>query len=259
MFRYKKFLPYVLSLLIVCVIVLAKIPPLSDLNSRVVDSSALVLRIITFPLREIKKLLTYHSTYNRYLILAKETAALKAKLIKMEELEVQNARLNRLLAFKNHSPDTFLPAKVISRDPTNWSSSIIIDKGKNNGVEVNMCVVTEAGLVGKVIEAGSSTAKVMLINDPNSSVASLVQRSREQGITSGMLTGNCILHFLPAKSDIQIGDIIITSGLGGIYPKGFIIGQVTAVEQDPSGLYKNCLVKPQERLSSLEEVLVLMQ
>lgn len=259
MIRYKKFLPYLLSLVIVAAFVLFKIRPFSNLQSGVVETSSPVLRIITFPVKEFKKILTYHTTYNRYGRLNQEVSALKSRLIKMEELEAENERLNKLLSFKRDSQYALLSAKVLSRDPANWSSSIIIDKGKNSGVRVNMCVVTEAGLAGKVIEAGNTTSKVMLINDPNSSVASLVQRSREQGITSGTITGNCILHFLPAKSDIQIGDVIITSGLGGVYPKGLIIGQVAAVEEDPSGLYKNCLVRPQAKLSSLEEVLVLLQ
>ena len=126
------------------------------------------------------------------------------------------------------------------------------------GIQPNMVVVTEAGLVGKVVEVGNFTSKVLLINDTTSSVASLIQRSREQGVTSGTITGGCIMHFLPANSDAQVSDIVITSGLGEVYPKGLVIGKVVKVYKDPGGLSKICQVKPAVNLSTLEEVLVVI-
>lgn len=257
--RYKKIIPYLAVLGIAAIFLLVKFAFLSPVKTNLVDASRLPLQIINFPFQEAKKILTYHFTYQQNLILKSENAVLKNKLVEMEELRQENERLKKLFNFKRDSVSSLMVAKVIGRDPTNWSSSVIVDKGKNQGIQTNWCVVTEAGLVGKVAEVGVATAKIMLINDPNSSVASLIQRSREQGITSGTITGQCRLHFLPANSDVQVSDIIITSGLGGIYPKGLVVGKVIEVENDGGGLSKSCRVKPAVNLSSLEEVLIIIR
>lgn len=257
MTRYKKILPYFLVFAIAIIFLLVRIPFISSSQTRTVDSSKLILKILNFPFQEIKKILSYHSTYNRNLILKSENLSLKNKLVELEELRQENDRLKKLLNFKREAAASLVVAKIVSRDPSNWSSSVIIDKGSNYGIQENMCVVTELGLVGKVAEVGDSTSKIILINDPNSGVAALVQRSREQGIVSGTITGQLRFHFLPLNSDVKVSDMVITSGLGGIYPKGLIVGKVTEIGEEADGLSKSCLVKPAVRLSGIEEVLII--
>ncbi|MDP3143672.1 MAG: rod shape-determining protein MreC [Candidatus Omnitrophota bacterium] len=222
-----------------------------------VDNSKPFIKIFNFPFVEFKKLLLYHATYTQNVILKAENSRTKNRMVEIEELRTENERLRRLFNFKRDSGLSLIVAKVIAKDPSNWTSSLIIDKGRDNGIQPGMCVVTEAGLAGKILEAGSTTSKVMLINDSNSSVSSLIQRSREYGVTSGTITGQLRLHFLPLNSDVKTADIIITSGMGGIYPKGLVIGKVAEVDNDIEGLSKSCIVKPAVRLASLEEVLII--
>jgi rod shape-determining protein MreC len=255
--RYKKIIPYALVLGVAIIFLLVRFAFLSSAKTNLVDLSSLPLKIINFPIQELKKILSYHFTYNQNLILRSENAALMNKLVELEEFRQENERLKNLFNFKRDSNYSFIVARVIGRDPTNWSSSVIIDRGQRHGIQANMCCVTEAGVVGKVLEAGEVTSKVMLINDPNSSVASLIQRSREQGIISGTITGQCRLHFLPGNSDVKASDIIITSGLGGVYPKGLVIGRVVEIEDETGGLSRSCRVKPAANLSGLEEILIM--
>lgn len=257
MTRYKRIIPYLLVLGIAFIFLLARLPFIFSLKVGTVDNSKPFIRILNFPFAEFKKLLLYHATYTQNILLQAENANMKNRLVMIEELKTENERLRRLFNFKRDLGFSLIVAKVIAKDPSNWSSSLIIDKGKDDDIEPEMCVVTEAGLAGKILEVGSTTSKVMLINDPNSSVSSLIQRSREHGVTSGTITGQLRLHFLPLNSDVKPADIIITSGLGGIYPKGLVIGKVMEVDNDMEGLSKSCIVKPAVRLASLEEVLII--
>lgn len=259
MLRYKRLLPYLSVISLAIVLLLARFPVVSSLKKPTVDGSKIFLKILNYPFQELKKILFYHSAYNQNLALREESAQLKNKLVELEELRQENDRLKKLFNFKHDSNFTLIVSQVIGRDSVNWLASLIIDKGKENGVQNGMCVITDAGLVGKIVEVGSFYSKVMLINDPNSSVSSLIQRSREQGITSGTVTGELRLHFLPVNSDVKVGDLAITSGLGGVYPKGLVVGKVTEVGEEADGLSKSCLLVPAVKLSRLEEVLIMVR
>jgi len=255
--RYKKILPLILTLAIAVILLVAKFPIFSRAKTPLVDSVSLGLKILNFPFQEIKKLVFYHSNYNRSLLLKSENARLTNQMVELDELRQENDRLKSLFSFKSGSDYSLVVAQVIGKDSSNWSSSVIVDKGRNSGVESGRCVVTDAGLAGKVVEVGNATSKIMLISDPNSSVAALIQRSREQGIVSGTITGQLRLHFLAVDSDIKAGDTVITSGLGGIYPKGLVVGRIIEIGVDKGGLSKSCLVVPTVKLSKLEEVLIM--
>jgi rod shape-determining protein MreC len=121
-----------------------------------------------------------------------------------------------------------------------------------------MPVVSPQGLVGSIIECAENTSKVLLINDPNQGVSSIVQRSRQEGLVSGTLGTNLIMRYLPDDAQIIVGDVVVTSDLSQVYPKGLLVGRVVNIGREFSGLNRYALVKPVVDLSNLEEVLVII-
>ncbi len=200
--------------------------------------------------------------YHRNMVLAEklqnDIALLRWKLFDLRELVQENTRLNELLNFKQKSPLRLLATRVIGRSPDSWSSSVIIDKGRHNGIKPGMAVVSFKGLVGSIIESAQNTAKVLLINDPNQGISSIVQRSRQEGLVSGTLGTNLIMRYLPDDADIVIGDIVVTSALSQVYPKGLLVGRIVNIGREFSGLNRYAVVKPAVDLSNVEELLVII-
>ncbi len=190
--------------------------------------------------------------------LRNEADALRWRLFDLREISQENARLNNLLNFKQRSPLRLVAAKVIGRSPDSWSSSVLIDRGRENGIKPGMVVVSPQGLVGSIIESADNTSKVLLINDPNQGVSSIVQRSRQEGLVSGTLGTNLIMRYLPEEAQIVVGDIIVTSELSRVYPKGLLVGRVVNLGREFSGLNRYALVKPLVDLANIEEVLVII-
>lgn len=217
------------------------------------------LAIVASLRRQMSAIIFYHRNFIQNESLKKEIDALKSKLNSLENIYLENARLANLISFKRQSPYQTIAARVIGRSADSWSSNIIIDKGKRQGIKKQMAVVTDLGLVGRVIEAQESVSRVLLICDPNLGVSCLVQRSRQEGLVSGTLGTNLIMRYLPKQADIKLNDVIITSGLNGTYPKAVLIGTVTAIGREFSGLSSYAIIKPAVNLSSIEEVLVIIQ
>jgi rod shape-determining protein MreC len=185
--------------------------------------------------------------------------ALKAQNSQLKEIFLEKERLEDLLAFKQAIGFKTVWANVISRDPSNWRHSIIIDKGIKSGVRKGMFLISQQGLVGRVLEADRVASKAILLTDPNFRVAAVCQRSREQMIVVGGGRGLCSLKYLADTADVQVNDIIVTSGLGGFCPKGILIGEVASVRKSDNGLTLEALMAPSVRLSKVEEVLVLVE
>lgn len=175
----------------------------------------------------------------------------------LDELRQENERLKKLLALKQGSLFLTVAAEVIAGFPDNWSRGVMIDKGLRAGIKVGNAVIGESGLAGRVVEVSLQTAKVMLLNDPDSSVSAFLQRTREEGLISGNIAGTLQMRYLDKDSDVAIGDVILTSGLTRNYPPGLLIGRVIGINDDPHGLDKRCLVEPFVNLKSIEEVLVI--
>jgi rod shape-determining protein MreC len=133
----------------------------------------------------------------------------------------------------------------------------LVNKGEKDGVAKDMAVVTSEGVVGRVIEVSLHTAKVLLMTDPNSAMDVIVQRSRTQGIMEGKVEEVCVLKYVQKNEDVQVGDKVITSGLGGIFPKGLMTGTVTKVERKRPGIFQYIEITPSVDFSRLEEVLIL--
>ena len=147
---------------------------------------------------------------------------------------------------------------MIGRSIDSWSSGVIIDKGRYNGIRPGMVVISPQGLVGSIVESTQDTSKILLINDPNQGISSIVQRSRQEGLVSGTLGANLIMRYLPDDAQIAIGDVIVTSELSRIYPKGLLVGRVVNIGREFSGLNRYALVKPVVDLANIEEVLVII-
>jgi rod shape-determining protein MreC len=174
------------------------------------------------------------------------------------EFERENERLRRLLELKRHSTYRSIAALVIGRSPTNWFNTIVLDKGSEAGVAVNMPVITPEGLVGRVNRIGRNSSQVLLITDPESEIGVLLERTRIQGVIQGRKR-DLVLKYLPLTSDVRAGDLVITSGLEkGLFPKGLTIGRVKRVgTPQPQDLYLEIVITPEADLSRLEEVLIL--
>ena len=155
-------------------------------------------------------------------------------------------------------PDVIISAQIIGKDATSWFRSILLDKGTKDGVKVNQPVVTHQGLVGKIVRTTPSTALVELITDKNSRVAALIQKNRAEAILYGQSSSPiCVLEFLERDVDIQAGDYVISSGMGGIFPKGLILGIISKIGKKSYGLFQYAEVTPLVPFSMLEEVLIL--
>lgn len=185
--------------------------------------------------------------------------ALKSENAKMKEIFLENKRLQELLSFKGATSFKTLRADIISKDPTNWRHSIIINKGAASGVKKNMFVISPQGLAGRVCQTGRNLSKAILLTDPDFKVAAICQRSREQMIVLGSARNACVMKYLTQDADIEKGDTIVTSGLGGFCPKGILIGEVVSVRKSADGLTAEAYLEPSVRLRRLEEVLVLTE
>jgi len=175
----------------------------------------------------------------------------------LQEAAEENTRLHALLEFRPSPPLISSAARVIGRDPSRWYQSIVIDRGRNDGPVPDLGVYVPSGVVGTVVKVFPSTSVVLLISDRRSAVPVVVQRTREQGIVEGTVGNRLRLKYLPPSSDIRTGDLILTSGLTDLFPKGLTVGTVSRVERRDADLYPDVEVIPAADLSHLEEVLVI--
>jgi rod shape-determining protein MreC len=188
-----------------------------------------------------------------------ENERLNAEVARLRENEIRLQQLSQLLQVKEANPEQqFLAANVFAREPSNVKEMVAIDRGKRDGVREGMVVVTEGGsLVGRVTSVYDDYAWVTLITDPDSAVSAMIQESRAQGVVSGSYSRRLTMEFLPQAAVVQEGDVVLTSGIGGGFPPGIIIGRVSAVQSSPQEIFKDVTVEPLASLSRLETVLVL--
>ncbi|MBU4376973.1 MAG: rod shape-determining protein MreC [Candidatus Omnitrophica bacterium] len=230
-------------------------PILVRLKMNLANIARLPLKMVSASVNSISKISKFFYLDNEKTELKRKVFSLERKLIELREVSIENKRLKDLLSLKSQVAKNSVAAAVIGRDPNNWASVIFIDKGRNNGIVKDMAVVSSQGLVGRVREVGKNLSKVLLINDVDSKVAGLLQRSREQGLLVGTPEGRCKIIYLSLEADINKNDVVITSGSGSIYPKGMLIGEVVSVAKEKGTLYKYAVVKPYAELSKLEEVI----
>ncbi len=189
--------------------------------------------------------------------LRQEVGTLTRRLEQLEEQALETQRLQRLLALRQVPQVESLTARVEGKDATNWFRTILVDRGSLDGVRRNQPVVAPDGLVGRVVEVTPASAKVQLLTDPVSAVGGLIQRTRVTGIISGNLGAGTRVRYLPLLADVAVGDLVVTSGMGGVFPKGIPIGRISAVERRSGALFQEAWLQPTVDLSRLEEVLIL--
>src|SRR5437773_6313431 len=181
---------------------------------------------------------------------------LEQQVARLNEAELENARLRHLLDFRETLQGDLLTARVIGRDATGLARTLVIDRGESAGVARGAAALAPAGIVGQVFLVSRHAARVLLVTDHNSGVDALVQRTRARGIVQGTVDAGCVLNYVKRTEDVQVGDTLVTSGLDGIFPKGLPIGRVTTIDKRGQGLFQSAEVTPDLDPERLEEVLV---
>jgi rod shape-determining protein MreC len=183
-----------------------------------------------------------------------ENEVLRQQVRALTEAGNENVRLTHLLKLTEHTGFKTIGARVIGRDAGNWWKSIQIDRGSNDGLRENLAVLNADGLIGKVVNVSRGEARVLLVIDPNCKVSALLQDSREPGVVAGNQ-----MTYVDRNAKIKPGEPVITSGLGGIFPKGILIGTVVKAELNRQGMYQDIEIKPAVDFRRLEEVVVILQ
>lgn len=176
----------------------------------------------------------------------------------LREQALAGERLERLLGFRGQVGSRSIAANVIGRDVAKWFGTVQVDRGTRDGVQRNAPVVTADGVVGRVIEVTPTAARVLLIADSRSAVGVVVQRMRDLGVVEGRNERVLHLKYLSRTSDVQPGDVVVTSGQGGVFPKGLTVGRITRVVREEGELLLEAEVEPAASLDRLEEVLILL-
>lgn len=174
----------------------------------------------------------------------------------VNELMIENERLRAVIGFQKQHPRNSIVVQVIARDVSPSSSTVVINKGSAAGIEKDMAVITPDGIVGKVQAVANNSARVILLTDPANTIAVRVERNREEGLLEGKLAG-CAMKYVSYYADVQEGDLLVSSGLDGIYPKGLPVAVVTKVTKHEASPFQSVLARPIVSFSRLEEALVL--
>lgn len=194
-----------------------------------------------------------------------ENDRLRRQVGLLQEAAAENLTLRQQLKFKEQSGLHLIGARVIGRDAGNWWKTIQLDRGSQDGVRVDVPVLSADGLVGKTIAVTRGESRVLLLLDPNCKVGALLKGSRETGVVSGMDEGfttrpRCQMTYVAQDVAVRAGEAVISSGLGGVFPKGIPLGKVVSAQAHPqSGLYQEVVVEPAVDFRRLEEVLVLVE
>lgn len=191
--------------------------------------------------------------------LLEEKHRLENELVRYREGYLESLRLQKILKIRE-IPDT-LPvlADVIDREQSPVFRSILINKGTAHGLKVGLPVLSDQGIAGRITECSWHVSRVMLVVDENSKIPALLQQGRAQGILQGAGATGCRLKYIPIKEEVAAGDMVVSSGLGGIFPKGIILGVVTVADKREGGLFQSVLVQPSVDFSKLEQAVVLIE
>ena len=191
-----------------------------------------------------------------------ENTALKQELqslqirLQAERAEAQRTdNLRQLLELRERAGLDTTAAEVIAAAASPEFRTVTIDKGSSHGLQTDMAVISPAGVVGRVILPGGRASKVQLLVDRNAAAGALIERTRVQGVVIGFGDGSLRMQYVPGTSDVKTGDLVVTSGIDGIYPKGFVIGTIDHADRG-AGAYHEIIVRPAVDFSRLEEVLI---
>ncbi len=190
--------------------------------------------------------------------LRREVERLRREIQESRERVAAAMRLERLLEFREHAGHRMIAAVVIGHDASGLYRTVLIDRGSADGVEHQQAVLAPDGIVGRVIKVFPSSALVLLVTDRSSGIDAIVQRTRDQGVVQGRGGSACELKYLDRSAEVEVGDFVVSSGMGGRFPKGVLIGQVSGVNRG-GDLFQSVDVRPTAGLERLEEVWVVTE
>jgi rod shape-determining protein MreC len=194
----------------------------------------------------------------RNLELEAEVSRLQAEIIDLKQQISETQILSALVEFARIHPDNrYVAAAVIGQDPSPFVKYVIINRGSDADLRRGMPVVTQQGLAGRVAAITASAARVQLITDPASSVNVRMEPSGAQAVLLGSFTGDLSVEMIPQSASVQIGDLVLTSGLGGNYPPDILVGQITSVRRRETELFQRAVVQPVVDFSKLEIILII--
>ncbi len=197
-------------------------------------------------------------THQDNIALLEENRKLLNSIAGLRETQQENIRFHKLLKFEEKFNLQSVVARVIAKDISSEFRSIRINRGESSGIRQNMAVVTDEGIVGRVLRTTRNTSDIVTVLDLLSAVDAIVERSRARGIVEGLTDDTCQMKYTLRTDDIQPGDNLISSGLGGIFAKGMTVGTVSKVNRKPFGITQDVEVKPSVDFTKLEEVLVVL-
>ncbi len=263
--RYHLFILIILLLLLALVLM-----SLRAKEKKGVEFFDALLMEVCSPLQKASTLVikTVQETFQRYVFLVnleKENRMLKQRVNelqaenhRMEEIRLANERLKQLLQFRGENSLSMIGAEVIGQDPSSWFKSVTVDKGERDGVKKGMAVISPVGVIGQILKTAPHYATVLLITDYNSAVDSIVQRTRAKAIVEGKGENRCELKYLLRTDEVAVGDAVVTSGLGGNFPKGLMVGEVKNVDKKGHGVFQHAELAPSVDMTQLEEVFIIM-
>jgi len=231
------------------------------LRKMVLEAAAPVEDTINISLQNL------HDVWKRYLFLVgledenrrlrKQNADLTEQLNRYREGSLEAMRLQKLLDLREGFPLRTVAARVIDRNRSSLFKTLLINKGTADGLRVGLAVLSDQGVVGRIIETSCHASRVLLLIDGNSNIDGLIQRSRAQGILQGAGSAGCSLKYISRAEEVLAGDVVISSGLSGVLPKGLLLGVVTGASRKEGGLFQKIDVAPAVDFEKLEEVLAL--
>jgi rod shape-determining protein MreC len=264
-FRNYKTIIFVITLLVFALIILSY-------NLKRESHSSLIKKSVLEVVAPLQNVLNasvsgISNAWSRYIFLVgiedenrnlkKKINDLKTQMNSYQEGYLEAQRLRSLLALKDDHDYTFIAARVIGREQITLSKTVLINKGTAHGLSVGMPVLAGPGLIGRIVDVSWHSAKVLLLIDESSNIDAIVQRNRTQGILRGAGSRGCVLKYISKTQDVKEGDLIISSGVGGVFPKGLMIGSVSHVDRQEAGLFLKINVAPSIDFSKLEEVSIL--
>jgi rod shape-determining protein MreC len=228
----------------------------------ILDLTVPVQKAVAFPAELVR------DAWRHYLDLVgvqAENLALRRRLVELQDDNLQlrealvaSGRLERIAKMREQYEIPMLPAELVGVDVSPWFRSILVDKGRGQGVRSGMPVISDRALAGLVTATSEDAARGMLLLDRQSAVDGTVQRSRARGVVRGLGGDQLEFEFVARGSDVRVGDVVITSGLDGVYPKGLLIGQISEVPDSGSQLLVTALVEPAADFRRLEQVFVML-
>jgi rod shape-determining protein MreC len=267
LFRRYGFLIFAILLLLFALVLMS----LRAKQRKEVEFFDALLMEICSPVQKAATLIikTVQGTFQQYVFLVnleKENRMLKQKIAglqeenrQMKEMKLANERLRHLLQFREKHSPSMIGAEVIGQDPSSWFRAVTIDKGERDGVEKGMAVISPTGVIGQILKTAPHYATVLLLTDYNSAIDSIVQRTRAKAIVEGKGENRCQLKYLRRAEEVAVGDVVVTSGLSGNFPKGLMVGEIKKVDKKGYGVFQYAELMPSVDLTQLEEVFVIVE